>query len=166
MPNSPLRDSNIALREALYAQAQATKSASGMTDEYEKALAKLAPNARDFVEKVRGLKDEFGDLKKTVQNNLFAGMGDSVAALAKDYLPALTKGLGAISTSTNTGVKDIFMMMRDPRAIADWGDMFDGMAKSMAPCCAALASWAACSRLSAAARLSTSRRSLGSLSAT
>lgn len=128
-----LRDSNIALREALYAQAQATKSASGMTDEYEKALAKLAPNARDFVEKVRGLKDEFGDLKKTVQNNLFAGMGDSVAALAKDYLPALTKGLGAISTSTNTGVKDIFMMMRDPRAIADWGDMFDGMAKSMAP---------------------------------
>ena len=94
-----------------------------MTDEYERPSPSFAPNARDFVEKVHAAsRTSLATSRRRSRTTCSPGWATR-SPPPMDYLPALTKGLGAISTSTNTGVKDIFMMMRD-LGHADWGDMF------------------------------------------
>lgn len=71
------------------------------------ALAKLAPQAADFVRQVTGLKPAFDDLTKGVQGKFFQDLGKSVHDLATADLPVLTKGLGGIATALNGSLKQI-----------------------------------------------------------
>ncbi|WP_069743033.1 hypothetical protein [Streptomyces sp. EN23] len=68
---------------------------------YAESLKRLAPNARSFVETIRGLGPQFDKLKLRVQNNLFEGLGKSVRQAAKALGPdlsfALTSSAGALN---------------------------------------------------------------------
>ncbi|MFB8101353.1 hypothetical protein ACFC3O_00700 [Streptomyces sp. NPDC056007] len=68
---------------------------------YAESLKRLAPNARSFVETIRGLGPQFDKLKMQVQSNLFEGLGKSVKQAAKaagpDLSLALTTSAGALN---------------------------------------------------------------------
>jgi hypothetical protein len=72
------------------------------------AMAKLAPNARQFVQTMIDLKPAFVDLRNTDAQNLFAGLGASLKTLVGSDLPLLKSGIGSIATALNTDLKQLF----------------------------------------------------------
>jgi hypothetical protein len=75
------------------------------------AVAKLAPNAQAAVRTVYGLKPAFDDLQQLSQNNLFAGVSDSIKALAQSDLPALRTGVDGISKSLNQNLTQLLQSL-------------------------------------------------------
>ncbi|MEV0367505.1 transglycosylase SLT domain-containing protein [Nocardia fusca] len=98
-----------AVRDLTRAQEDAAKSgleAAGMTDKFQQALAKLSPNARDFVLQMQALGPAWKDLRLAVQDNLFAGLGDSFTEFANHQLPEMKNGFSQLATGMNTAIKD------------------------------------------------------------
>ncbi|WP_228002136.1 transglycosylase SLT domain-containing protein [Nocardia australiensis] len=98
-----------AVRDLAKAQddaAQSAAAAAGNTDKLQQALAKLSPNARDFVLQMQALGPAWKDLRLAVQDNLFAGLGDSMTQLANNQMPALKDGLSQIAGGLNSAIKD------------------------------------------------------------
>ncbi len=85
--------------------AKSTQTGTEAVNELEEALANLSPEARAFVETVRGLGDEWRDLRMEVQDNLFSGLSTEVTRLADNYIPLLKDGLSGIATEINGGIK-------------------------------------------------------------
>lgn len=121
------------LADAQDAAAEAMTSNADAVDEYADALANLSPNARAFVEQVRGLSDAWKELRLEVQDNLFAGMGDSIVNLANNYLPLLKTGLGGIATEINGGVRRAIEDMSSDSAKLDWTTILDNTKASIGP---------------------------------
>lgn len=121
------------LADAQEAAAEAMTSNADAVDEYADALANLSPNARAFVEQVRGLSDAWKELRLEVQDNLFAGMGDSIVNLANNYLPLLKTGLGGIATEINGGVRRAIDDMSSDSAKLDWTTILDNTKASIGP---------------------------------
>lgn len=92
-------------QEDLATQAARSNTAA---DKLADAMAKLSPNAREFVLAMQALGPQWTELRKVVQDKLFEGMGDAVTKLAHDQLPNLQTVLGGIATSMNTAFKDTF----------------------------------------------------------
>ncbi|WP_280442925.1 hypothetical protein [Nocardia brasiliensis] len=113
------------ITEAQQRLAEAFESGLGAADEYAKALANLSPNAADFVTKVRTLGDEWSGLRKQVQDNLFADMGDDVVSLADVQLPTLRDGLSGIATVINDGIRRGLAFLSTDAAKADLTTIFD-----------------------------------------
>ena len=55
-------------------------------------MAKLAPNAQDFVRQMQSLGPAWKDLRLAVQDKLFEGLGASVKTFADQNLPASRPG--------------------------------------------------------------------------
>lgn len=70
-------------------------------EDFEKALAKLAPNAQEFAREVKKLAPELRALQQSVQNRLFEGFGDALQGLARTVLPSVQRGLEKASMSLN-----------------------------------------------------------------
>ncbi|MGV9540931.1 transglycosylase SLT domain-containing protein [Nocardia beijingensis] len=139
-----------AVRDLARAQEDAAKSAAaaaGGTDKFQQALAKLSPNARDFVLQMQALGPAWKDLRLAVQDNLFAGLGDSVTRLANNQLPALKDGLSQLATGMNSAIKDtlssldsIFTQLRDNGTMQAFIDGINQAMQGMAPFVAGLTS--------------------------
>lgn len=84
---------------------QGATGAAGV-DKFAEALAKLSPNAQDFVLKMQALGPAWTQLRLAVQDNLFAGLGDSVTQFAQQNLPGLQAGLSQIATYMNSTFKE------------------------------------------------------------
>lgn len=89
------------LVDANKALADATSKTSEAQDKAAKAMAKLSPNAQSFVTATRALGPAWTDLRKSVQDNMFAGMDKSITSLANAALPHLKEGMGTVATSIN-----------------------------------------------------------------
>lgn len=63
--------------------------------ELNEAIKGLAPAAQDFVKSLIPVRDMFNELKRIIQQNFFAGLGDSVAPMLKNLIN-LTKGPFAV----------------------------------------------------------------------
>ncbi|AKK04599.1 hypothetical protein CMUST_01250 [Corynebacterium mustelae] len=97
-------DAQRNLAEAMERLADAAStSASGGVDQFAEALSNLSPNARAFVLAIQALGDQWRDLRFAVQDNLFAGLDESVTHLANVQLPILKQGLAGIATEINGG---------------------------------------------------------------
>ncbi|MFI7527476.1 hypothetical protein [Nocardia salmonicida] len=81
--------------------ADATSKTSDAQDKAAQAMAKLSPNAQSFVLATRALGPAWTDLRKSVQDNMFAGMDESITSLANAAMPALKEGMGTVATSLN-----------------------------------------------------------------
>ncbi|MGQ5692149.1 transglycosylase SLT domain-containing protein [Rhodococcus erythropolis] len=121
------------LADAQDAAAEAMTSNADAVDEYADALANLSPNARAFVEQVRGLSDAWKELRLEVQDNLFDGMDDSIVNLANNYLPLLKTGLGGIATEINGGIRRAIEDMSSDSAKLDWTTILDNTKASIGP---------------------------------
>lgn len=89
------------LTDANKALADATSKTSEAQDKAAKAMAKLSPNAQAFVIATRALGPAWTDLRKSVQDNMFAGLDQSITSLANAALPHLKEGMGTVATSIN-----------------------------------------------------------------
>ncbi|WP_280196256.1 transglycosylase SLT domain-containing protein [Nocardia farcinica] len=128
-----LADAQAAYVEAQQAVTDAVNESSSAADEYEKALGKLAPAARDFVEKMIALKEPFGELRRSVQQKLFDQMGDSVSRLARNWLPTLDKGLGGIAEKLNVGIRNALRDLATEASRNKMAVIFDNVAKAIEP---------------------------------
>lgn len=90
--------------------------------EIQEKLAGLAPSARDFAEAFAEMFPLFHELRQIVQEQLFAGMGDSLRGLT-DQMPVLAAGLGGIATSFNR----FFRELAERAADVDLGAMFGNL---------------------------------------
>lgn len=60
---------------------------------FDEALKKLAPNARSFALAVRELQPAFQQFQQSVQNKLFAGLGEELGRLSTTVLPVVRKNI-------------------------------------------------------------------------
>ncbi|MFE7106645.1 hypothetical protein ACFU98_35395 [Streptomyces sp. NPDC057575] len=70
-------------------------------EKYNEALAKLTPNARDFVTSLKNMGPQFSAVRKAVQERLFDGLGKQITAAGKVALPVLKKGLADTAGALN-----------------------------------------------------------------
>ncbi|MFD3426138.1 phage tail protein [Nocardia fluminea] len=89
------------LATAMAAVTEAQNKQSASTTALNQALAKLSPNAREFVLAAHDLGDEWKNVRMQVQDNLFAGLGDTLTRVSGTILPALQQGLGGVATQMN-----------------------------------------------------------------
>lgn len=110
-------DAQQNLADVLEQQGKAAAGAAGGMDAYAAALAKLAPEARQFVETVVALRDEWDAMTRSVQNELFDGLAEKVQGLADVYIPALTTGLGGIAAALNDMATYAADALMDPAVV-------------------------------------------------
>jgi hypothetical protein len=108
-------DDRVAQAHQRVAQAQehvndVNTKTSASTRAVNEAMAKLAPNAQDFVKTIFELSRSgpLKDLQTEDQQNLFAGMSTSIRTLVNADLPNLKTGMGSVATSLNTDFKQLF----------------------------------------------------------
>lgn len=93
-------------------------------------LPKIAKNAQDFLDELKRLKPAFDALRLDVQQRLFDGLAGKLAILARNWLPALHKGLVDMAGTINGIVKTAFDSLSKPTFIANimkGMDAFRGM---------------------------------------
>jgi phage-related protein len=132
-------DAQQDLSNALRDLADAGKGAGGV-DKFAEAMAKLAPNAQEFVRAMQALGPAWTETRKFIQDNLFEGLGDSFTKLANTQLPVLKEGLGGIATELNRGLRGALAQFSTETAALDFSKtlgnstkLFSGIADSMAP---------------------------------
>ena len=84
---------------------------TGDIDKINETLGNLSPNAREFVTSVQSIKPAFDALRSTVQDNLFAGIGDQLRVLADRDLPTFKAGLGGIATALNHELGEVMRVL-------------------------------------------------------
>jgi hypothetical protein len=127
-----LADATQKLADAQYNLAHSAGSggAAGGINQFAAALAKLSPNAREFVLAVVGLKGQFDALRATVQQNMFAGLATEVKQTAAVTFPTLTTGMGLVATSFNNMAKAGFEAVKTPIFQGALATVFRGTAQA------------------------------------
>ncbi|QER88607.1 peptidoglycan DD-metalloendopeptidase family protein [Streptomyces tendae] len=96
-----ISDAQRQVAEAAQAVADAQAAAAAQTSKLDEAMSKLAPNARSFVNAVRGLAPAWTGMRLSVQNALFQGLDGTVRTLAGATIPVLQKRLTETGTIWN-----------------------------------------------------------------
>lgn len=128
-----IAESQQNLADAQQRLADATNKGSESQEEFARKLAKLSPAAAAFVTQMMGMKSAYDDLKRSVQENLFQGLGDSFSTFANHWLPTIKKGLGDIATEINQGVRKALADMDTDANRSTMATIFDNIKKSIQP---------------------------------
>ncbi|MET7752306.1 MULTISPECIES: hypothetical protein [Actinomycetes] len=118
--------SNVA--DAQKSLTEAMTEGSSAQNKAAEALAKLSPNARDFVLAAESIKPAWDDAVKSTQNALFAGSADGIKQLATAALPTLKAGMVDVATSMNGLTKQFAAFWQTPQALAGVQSVFAGVA--------------------------------------
>ena len=128
-----IADAQEAAKEAAQALAQAQNSGALATNKTADALAKLAPNARAFVDAVLAQREAWRALKLDVQNALFAGLGQKFTELSVAVLPQLRAGLTGTATILNTMAKNAANAVIELAKTGQLRALFDGLNNGLRP---------------------------------
>ena len=96
-------------------------------EEFNKAMAKLSPEARDAAYGIVELKDGFEglDIKSAVQDSLFDGLGDRIRGLGQ-FLPLLKDSLLTVVDGFNEGAKSALDFVNSAEGLSTVTDIFAG----------------------------------------
>jgi phage-related protein len=113
---------NVAKAQADVAAAQANLAkiqAEGTPSQqkFNALLAQLAPNAQAFVLAVKDMLPAFTDLRKSVQDNLFAGLSDQFKQTATAVLPVLKEGMNGVASALNDAAVQALQFVRSAQGI-------------------------------------------------
>lgn len=108
-----LADAQRDVARATRDMAQAMRQAQGPQSEFDKQMAKLSPNARDFVNRIRSLSGAWDRLRFATEQAMFDGLGAEVQKFARDQLPDLQRGMEALAGTMNTVFKDTLKQVGD-----------------------------------------------------
>lgn len=114
--------------KAQQAVTDASNSSSSAADKAAAALAKLSPNAQEFVLAARGLVPEWDALKNSVQDSVFDGAATEIQNLATAALPTLKEGMVDVGTSINGLTKQFSAFWQAPENLAAVKSIFAGTA--------------------------------------
>lgn len=98
------KDARYDLAKAISALEIATQKAS-IGSKFDEAMAKLSPNAKQFINDLRSLGATWTNVRLATQDSLFAGLGPTVKDLAGNQLPAVSEGLSRMAGLANGVVK-------------------------------------------------------------
>lgn len=133
-------DAQRDLANAVRDLGDAASGSAGGVDPFAEAMDKLSANAQEFVYAMQALGPAWTDVRKSIQDDLFEGLGESVTTLANVQLPVLKTGLGAIATEINGGLRSAIAQFSTDAAAMDFStvlgnsaQMFSGVADAMAP---------------------------------
>ena len=101
-----IADAQRAVADAAAAVADAQAAAAGQASQFDRAMAKLAPNAQSFVRAVQGLAPAWRAMKLDVQNALFEGLDATVTELGRATIPVLQRQLTATAGVWNEIAKN------------------------------------------------------------
>ncbi|MEV6833611.1 hypothetical protein AB0N17_03610 [Streptomyces sp. NPDC051133] len=128
-----IADANQAVADAARNVAEAQEAGAQATNKTANAMAKLAPNAREFVQAVVAQAGAWRALKLDVQQRLFQGLGQSFTQMAKAALPSLHDGLVGTAGVLNTMAKNAMSAVTELGKTGMLRQLFDGLNKGMAP---------------------------------
>lgn len=134
--NQQVEKANRQVEKAQQELLDATTKTSAAQDKAAEALAKLSPNAREFVLAAREAKPAWQDLKNSVQDSLFDGAASGINDLVKNSLPTLKTGMTDVAGSINGLTKDFSTFWQAPQNLAGLQSIFAGTAsfiKGMSP---------------------------------
>lgn len=126
-------DAQEAVIEAQVRASEITSANADAVDEYAAALANLSPNARDFVEQTRGLAGAWKDLRLSVQDALFDGMGEKLSQLGGTYMPILTEGLTSLADVLNNKLKSAMDWLMTDDVKSDISQILTNTATALGP---------------------------------
>lgn len=136
--NGKVKDAEDGVAEAQRNVADAQKSLTDAMSEGSSAqnkaaqeLAKLSPNARDFVLAVQDIKPAWDDLTKSTQDALFANSADGIKQLATAALPTLKAGMVDVATSMNGLTTQFAAFWQQPQALSGVQAVFAGLADTI-----------------------------------
>src|SRR5690606_22970581 len=101
-----IQDAQRAVADAAAAVASAQAAAAAQTSAFDQAMSKLAPNAQSFVNAVRGLAPAWDRMRLGVQQQLFAGLDDTVSTLGRSTIPVLQRQLSGTAGIWNQIAKN------------------------------------------------------------
>lgn len=104
-------------------QREQMAASAGAANSYAAALAKLSPEAQQFVEAIRQLRPEWEALQQSVQDAAFQGLAETVQALAGTYFPVLQAGLTGIATQLNGMAQYAASALMSPEAVQAVNDV-------------------------------------------
>ncbi|AXH45783.1 tape measure protein [Gordonia phage GEazy] len=122
-----VKDAQDSLNEARNPQA----SGGGGSDPFAEAMAKLSTNAQQTMLAVRGVRPEWENLRKSVQDSMFAGISDQVRPLADQWFPKLGDSMRAVAGGFNQGARSAMSWLQSTQGI-DVVSTWMGTASSMA----------------------------------
>jgi len=128
-----IADAQAAVADAARAMAEAQTAGAAATDKVGTALAKLAPNARAFVNAVLAQREAWRGLKLDVQNALFAGLGQTFTTMSTAILPSLRTGLTGTATILNQTAKNAASAVTELGKTGMLRKLFDGLNEGMKP---------------------------------
>lgn len=70
-------------------------------EDFDKATENLAGSAKDLLVEIRGVREEWSEFQKGIQEKTFDGLADRFSDLSGKYLPALTDGMGVAADGLN-----------------------------------------------------------------
>ncbi|MBT2365246.1 LysM peptidoglycan-binding domain-containing protein [Streptomyces sp. ISL-10] len=91
--------------------AHAIAMSAESAEDFEEALDKLTPQARNFVEAVVSSKGAFKEMQSAVQEVMFSDLDDSFRSMAKQTIPDLQGGLGGTAIQLNRMAKSSMAMV-------------------------------------------------------
>jgi phage-related protein len=117
--------SNQAVARAAEDLAKAQSGAGTATEKFNDALARLAPNAQSFVLAARDLAPAWEAVRKSVQDNLFANLGDQLRETADVLLPAIQEGMGGVASELNLAAQNAFEFLRSEEGMRGLNAAFE-----------------------------------------
>ncbi|MFG2380555.1 transglycosylase SLT domain-containing protein [Streptomyces avermitilis] len=122
-----------AVADAQQRVADAQTSAASGTNKLSDALAKLSPNARGFVDSVRGLKPAWDAMQLGVQDRLFAGIGSRLTDVGSRVIPILRGGLEGTAGVLNRMGKGALDAVNNLAKTGMLKKIMDGATQSLKP---------------------------------
>ncbi|NGX06457.1 MULTISPECIES: NlpC/P60 family protein [Mycobacteroides] len=105
-------DSVVAALNRLTTASEEAGKSSGALKEWEQAMGRLSPEARNFVTQLTAMSGQWNALRQNVQDGLFAGLGAEVRQLGEVGLPVLNRGLTSIASGINSNLKTAISSLR------------------------------------------------------
>ena len=96
-------------------------------------LSELPPKTREFAAAVRKLGPIFGDLRKELQERVFANLTEPFNEVVNNLLPNFQEGVLLVSDALNGVFADGLARLSTPEAAENIRAIFDGVAQSLGP---------------------------------
>jgi phage-related protein len=103
-------------------------------EDFEESLKGLPGNVADAARALRGFKDEWEDLRETVQNNFFAGLDDTISDVGNALGPVLSTGFAAAAEAVNgfvRGLGDLLASKAGVDAVSAAFATFNGIVEAL-----------------------------------
>ncbi|MEV7427015.1 peptidoglycan DD-metalloendopeptidase family protein [Streptomyces sp. NPDC091212] len=126
-----VQDAHRAVADAARSMADAETKAAEQTSKVDEALAKLSPNARQFVQVLRDMEPAWEALKLDVQDRLFAGIGQRLQQVAGQVLPTVRAGLAGTAGELNLMGKGALTAVENLEKTGQLKGVFDGVRGSL-----------------------------------